>query len=288
MNVLLCVELDAILDELLVAFRWGIRLRPVDRVVVVHVLPRLPLLQAVGRVDSTVAEQIAGLTKRGDELLSRTVAFLDQEGLQARPLLREGNPAAEILQAAREENAELIVLGALGHEDRENFLLGSVSQKVKRHTDRDVFIVRGKGPSPEARYTAILAVDGSAESMAAVRSFRDKMQAVRADIHLLHVEEDFTRPTDAILEAARVSLQEDGLSCTFEVRRGRPASEILSCARELDARLIAVGARGLGAASGAFMGSVSARVLRHAPCAVLCGHSGEPGGGRCESPPYAP
>ena len=59
MNVVLCVEQDAILDELLLAFRWGVRLRPTDWVVVVPVLPRLPLLRAIGRVDATVAEQIA-------------------------------------------------------------------------------------------------------------------------------------------------------------------------------------------------------------------------------------
>jgi nucleotide-binding universal stress UspA family protein len=31
-----------------------------------------------------------------------------------------------------------------------------------------------------------------------------------------------------------------------------------------------VGARGLGAMAGALIGSVSERVLHHAPCAVLC------------------
>lgn len=279
MNVLLCVDRDAILDDLLVAFRWGVRLGPADRLLVLHVVPKVAWLHTIGRLDPTVEEQVRELPKRADAVLSEAVGFLGKEGLRAEPVLREGHPAEEILRLAREEPTELIVIGALGRKDKENFLLGSVSQRVKREADRDIFIVKEGGPSAKARFTAIGCVDGSRESAAALRSFANKMQTVLADVHLLRVVESTpsgpTEGPDEVLESGRAILEESGLVSTTEIRHGRPASEILACARERRARVIALGARGLGAVSSAVMGSVSARMVRHAPCAVFCGRSTE-------------
>ncbi|GEM_PF-109198 len=60
-----------------------------------------------------------------------------------------------------------------------------------------------------------------------------------------------------------------GLSFTVETRQGRPAIEILNCARTLQAGLIAVGSRGTAKKRGRLMGSVSAVIARYAPCSVL-------------------
>ena len=156
MKVLLCVDDDAILDDLLVAaFRWGVRVGSADSVIALHVSPKVPWLRTIGRVDPTVGEQIAQIPKQAEEILSRAVDFLEKEGLSPQPIHREGNPASVILQTAREEEADLVVLGALGGEDKENFLLGSVAQKIKRHADRDVFVVRRHAPSSGARFGVI-------------------------------------------------------------------------------------------------------------------------------------
>ena len=56
---------------------------------------------------------------------------------------------------------------------------------------------------------------------------------------------------------------------TVQVRQGRPAIEILNCARTLQAGLIAVGSRGKNSMRGRLMGSVSAVIARYAPCSVL-------------------
>ena len=54
-----------------------------------------------------------------------------------------------------------------------------------------------------------------------------------------------------------------------EVRRGTAAEQIIDCARELGADLIAVGATGLTGLARFFIGSVAERVLRHAETDVL-------------------
>jgi nucleotide-binding universal stress UspA family protein len=59
----------------------------------------------------------------------------------------------------------------------------------------------------------------------------------------------------------------------IEVRRGRPAIEILNCARTIRAGLIAVGSRGTSGVRELLLGSVSAVVARYAPCSVLVARS---------------
>jgi nucleotide-binding universal stress UspA family protein len=53
------------------------------------------------------------------------------------------------------------------------------------------------------------------------------------------------------------------------VRGGTPAEEIIRAANELDVDLVVVGGRGKGAVEAILLGSVSYRVLHHAPCPVL-------------------
>ena len=45
-------------------------------------------------------------------------------------VVEEGNPAARIIDCAKRENVDLIVLGSRGLSDRKGLLLGSVSHKV--------------------------------------------------------------------------------------------------------------------------------------------------------------
>lgn len=67
-------------------------------------------------------------------------------------------------------------------------------------------------------------------------------------------------------EAKRIA---PSASVTTMVRAGTPEREILSCAAERGADLIAVGSRGLGGASRLFFGSVSEKVLRRSELPVL-------------------
>lgn len=53
------------------------------------------------------------------------------------------------------------------------------------------------------------------------------------------------------------------------VRRGDAAHEICELAAERDARAIVIGSRGHGGIKRAVLGSVSDRIVRHAPCTVV-------------------
>lgn len=280
MRALLCVDRDAVFDDLLAVLRWGVRLGPDDVVWVLHVTPKLTWTRFRSHADPALAGEVARLSRDARELVDEVVSFLAKDGVRAEPLCKQGNAAEQILSVAHDARIDLVILGALGVEDPENFLLGSVSQNVKLHVDRDCLIVRPSSLPARSRFKTIVAVDGSQEGLAAVRSFTSWMQIVLADVHLVHVVESraFEGPisevlreaSDEALAHARDILGEAGVESTSEVLHGKPAAEIVKAARERQAHLIVMGARGLSAVGGLLMGSVTRRVIRHAPCTVFC------------------
>ena len=67
----------------------------------------------------------------GERLMEDAKARARQQAVPSvRTVLREGDPAAAILNLAREENADIIVMGRRGLGDLAGLLLGSVSHKV--------------------------------------------------------------------------------------------------------------------------------------------------------------
>jgi nucleotide-binding universal stress UspA family protein len=76
------------------------------------------------------------------QVLSAAGEVLAHEGITVTGLAPVGDPAAEILSAARKFEAELIVIGARSLGTLERFMLGSVSTKVMHEAGCDVLIVK--------------------------------------------------------------------------------------------------------------------------------------------------
>jgi nucleotide-binding universal stress UspA family protein len=83
---------------------------------------------------------------------------------------------------------------------------------------------------------------------------------------VVEIERDWARD---LLAAAVVEAEQAGIPAESSSRHGRAAHEIVAVARERSAQLIVVGSHGFGPIEGLLLGSVSAGVLRHAPCPVL-------------------
>ena len=84
---------------------------------------------------------------------------------------------------------------------------------------------------------------------------------------MLLPEEDEERKRE--LADAMQILKARGVTAKAMERRGDAAEEIVDEAMQEGAELIVVGTRGLNAAKRWLMGSVSTRVVQHAPCNVL-------------------
>jgi len=72
---------------------------------------------------------------------------------------------------------------------------------------------------------------------------------------------------EAVVQAALAAL--DLPEVETQVLMGEPATELGLFAQEVGATVLVVGSRGHGALKRAFLGSVSAHLVRHAPCPVL-------------------
>ena len=79
-----------------------------------------------------------------DEILGRSVARAKavKPNLAISSMLKEGDPALEIVNAAKEGGFDVIVVGHKGLGRMKEFLLGSISEKVAHLAPCPVIIVR--------------------------------------------------------------------------------------------------------------------------------------------------
>ena len=204
----------------------------------------------------------------------------------------------EIVDCAEDIGAGLIVMGSRGLGGLRRALLGSTADSVVRHAHCPVMVVR-RGERVDERLLSgkvVVAVDGSEESNLAARTAADLFQAAGSELHVVHV-----RPAPsarerllAVQAAYELSGEQPDLDSQVqreiqqrldeEVRRieeaggevaqthglvGHPEREIVNVAEDLEAGLIVMGSRGLGAIRRALMDSVSEAVVRHAHCPVM-------------------
>jgi nucleotide-binding universal stress UspA family protein len=69
-------------------------------------------------------------------------AYTGSFGVRPLTELRTGHPSEEILAAARTHQADLIVLGHSGRSDTWGRFPGTTAEKVSRHAECSVLIVR--------------------------------------------------------------------------------------------------------------------------------------------------
>ncbi len=78
---------------------------------------------------------------------------------------------------------------------------------------------------------------------------------------------------DRVAERGAQLAREAGFAVSTEVLGGKSWKTICDCARDLDARVIVLGARGLSPVKSMLLGSVSSRVITHADRPVLVVHA---------------
>lgn len=77
-----------------------------------------------------------------DELERDLADYVESFGERVRPLVRRGDdPARAIVDAARDELADVLVVGSVGMQGRKEFLLGNVPNRVSHNAPCTVVIV---------------------------------------------------------------------------------------------------------------------------------------------------
>jgi nucleotide-binding universal stress UspA family protein len=99
------------------------------------------------RFDQSPAPMEAGLSRirEAEAYLARTRERLAGSGGRVAAFLWHGSPAAAIVKAAREYQADMIVMTTHGRSGREKDMFGSVADAVLRGTSLPVLVVRPEG-----------------------------------------------------------------------------------------------------------------------------------------------
>ncbi|HWQ18147.1 MAG TPA: universal stress protein [Methanotrichaceae archaeon] len=83
------------------------------------------------------------LMKEGNEATAEVEAISRDAGVPVDKFVAEGSPADEILDYAKKNGMDLIIIGSVGRTGLDKFLLGSVAEKVVRNSSVPVFTVPG-------------------------------------------------------------------------------------------------------------------------------------------------
>jgi nucleotide-binding universal stress UspA family protein len=87
-------------------------------------------------------DSIDGLKQAALHYLDKSRHHLGDKSIQI--LIKEGDFAESILKAAKELHADIIILGSHSRKWLENIVMGSVTEKVLRHTSIPLFIIPTK------------------------------------------------------------------------------------------------------------------------------------------------
>lgn len=110
----------------------------------IHVVDEFVLSSAYAPV-ANISDIFASLKKAGEALLAKAEGHANEAGVQVKTLLVEaigGRAADQIVQAAREFAADLIVMGTHGRRGIRRIVMGSDAELVVRNADIPVMLVR--------------------------------------------------------------------------------------------------------------------------------------------------
>lgn len=108
-------------------------------------LPSVTLISVIPVAVSTIGVSTTAAAPEDIEAweaFDKPKQILSRFGIQPKLLLKEGDPAAEIVAAAQDGGFDLIVVGHRGLSPIKAFLLGSVSDRVVSHAPCSVLVVR--------------------------------------------------------------------------------------------------------------------------------------------------
>lgn len=255
-------------------------------------------LTTMGVWEMAVGQDVMDDYAKSEEknVTTRIAPLFAAMGVPCRVMQELGHPVAGIMNVAKREKADLIVVGSRGLCGMKEMFLGSVSNGVLHHAPCSVLIVRGENAphNPDGFRRILLASDGSEDACKATRAAVAMAQGFATSLTVLDVFDPSLYPLADVAEAnpddsinrmdleryaahefegieksARESAGEAEVYCDVQHRSGHAAKTIVAFADEQQSDLIVVGSRGMGGFAEMMLGSVSSYVAHHARCPVL-------------------
>jgi nucleotide-binding universal stress UspA family protein len=223
-------------------------------------------------------------TASGTEYLEkiRRTFFPGRAGID---IVRTGQPADGILRTALEKNIDLIAMTTHARRGLRRRFWGSVASEVVRKAQLPVLLTRPDTPRPVRPIQRVLVpVDGLQPPSDLLESLRFLAPDVRAEIILLRVlpplhdaapqwapglSPSSASTPERMMQELADSLEEEGFYAWPVTCVGKAEDEILIHGKNLGVDLIAMTTHGRTGMERFIEGSVSEKVLRRSPVAVL-------------------
>lgn len=229
-------------------------------------------------------------------LLQLENELANEDGVSISSALVETDPVSAIETAVEEHGANLVVMGSHGHSGLKHVVLGSVAERALRTVNCPILAVKESESQAKRPIERILfATDFSIHSKRAALLACGLASRLGARVELLHVfmlpssaiGPYGIPPSDEVVAELRERAQELLAEATqlFEnskvpvkphLEQGLPSEVLAREAEDLQADLIVMGTRGNTGLKHVFLGSVTERTLRTAPCSVLTTKDGDP------------
>ena len=260
--------------ETLLSVPWAER----PEVIVLHVVDvaavpeSLVAPQAAEAYRAAVAAETTLREKAGRRLVAHVAARLKKRCGAVRSIVESGRAAEVIVDRAKQEAADVIVVGARGVGNVRRFLLGSVSARVVSHAPCSVLVVK-RGVRAVRR--VLLGADGSKASQRAAERLAAWFVPGSVHVDALCVWEYpiHPHPSGAVerMVAERYCrvLERAGMACRPQWVMGHPVHQLVAVAAKKRADLVVVGARGLSRVRRVLLGGVSDQIVTHSRGSVL-------------------
>lgn len=206
--------------------------------------------------------------------------FTDRDDVAIQRIVAYGEPAQSILECARKERVDLIMMPTHGCGPFRRFLLGSVTAKVLHDADRPVWTDAHQPhvDAPEFAKSVLCATDLKPEVVPAIQWAAQFAMSMGLELRLVHAVpwyEDGRGESASlrhVIEEAREAIgeleQQAGVGAAVCIKPGNVAEVLREAALKYDAHTIVIGQGSLHRMMGRLRSNAYA-IIREAPCPVV-------------------